>query len=186
LLVSVVLRLELEPLRLGLLPLAAGLAVRAAVAELLPAELENATRVKWPNDVWVNRKKIAGVLAESRLGAGGPVVVLGMGVNVAITELPAELSASATSLSLLGATCSRERVLAGMFSCLELRLAQLCHDSNEIVSELRRYDGLLGRHVRADGTEGIASGIDREGRLLLRLATGEIAEMQSGSVELLD
>jgi BirA family biotin operon repressor/biotin-[acetyl-CoA-carboxylase] ligase len=187
LLVSVVLRLELEPARLGLVPLAAGLAVRAAVAELLPAELESSTRVKWPNDVWVNRKKIAGVLAESRLGGdNGAVVVLGVGVNVGVTELPPELSTSAISLSLLGASCSRERVLAGMFDCLELRLARLCHDPDEIVSELRQYDGLLGGRVRADGTEGIASGIDREGRLLLRLATGEIAELQSGSVELLD
>jgi BirA family transcriptional regulator, biotin operon repressor / biotin---[acetyl-CoA-carboxylase] ligase len=186
LLTSIVLRLELEPVRFGLLPLATGLAVRAALSELLPSELDPLIRVKWPNDVWVSQKKIAGVLAESRLGGSMPTVVVGIGVNVASRELPEELRNTATSLALLGVPCKRERLLAGVLACLELRLGLLSHDSGAIVSEFRQHDGLLGRRVLVDGTGGIADGIDHEGRLCLRLDSGERSDIRTGSVELLD
>lgn len=186
LLTSIVLRLELEPVRFGLLPLVAGLAVRAALSELLPAELDPVIRVKWPNDVWVSQKKIAGVLAESRIGGSRPAVVVGIGVNVASRELPEELRETATSLALLDVPCKRERLLAGVLACLELRLGLLSHDSGSIVSEFRQHDGLLGRRVRVDGTGGIADGIDHEGRLCLRLDSGERSDIRTASVELQD
>lgn len=184
LLVSVLLRPELAPDVLGLLPLSIGLAVRDAVAGL-SAELGHGARVKWPNDVWVGDKKIAGVLAEARHDSARPAVVAGIGINVATTELPLELRDSATSLALLGVTTTRERVLAGVLGCLEMRLALLSRSPDEIVAELRRNDALLGRRVRVDQISGTAAGIDQEGRLLVELASGAIVELRSGSVELL-
>lgn len=186
LLFSVVLRPELEPARLGLLPLTVGLAVRAAVAELLPPEFASSTRVKWPNDVWVDGKKISGVLAESRLGGAGTLVVAGVGVNVATRHFPAELERTATSFARLGSAPDREAVLAGVLASLELRLGTLSRAPDEIVAELRRYDGLNGRRVRVDGTDGIARGIDAEGRLTLQLCNGNLTEILSGHLEVLD
>ncbi|HVO09977.1 MAG TPA: biotin--[acetyl-CoA-carboxylase] ligase [Vicinamibacteria bacterium] len=79
---------------LGLLPLAAGLAVADAVA----GEAGIAAELKWPNDVVVGGRKLAGVLSEASTGAGGlEWVVVGIGVNVAAV-LPDELRATATSL----------------------------------------------------------------------------------------
>lgn len=186
LLVSVLLRPELEPSRLGLLPLTIGLAVRAAVSELLPPELASATRVKWPNDVWVSGKKIAGVLAESRLGPAGAEVVAGVGVNLETRQFPPELEQRATSFARLGVAPEREAVLARVLKGLELRLGSLSRAPDEIVSELRRHDGLIGRRVRVDNTDGIASGIDSEGRLTLQLCNGDITQIHSGQLELLD
>jgi len=186
LLVSVVLRPELEPSRLGLVPLTIGLAVRAAVAELLPPELATATRVKWPNDVWVSGNKIAGVLAESRIGGAGTLVVAGIGVNVGTRLFPAELEHTATSFARLGAAPDREAVLARVLASLEMRLGTLSRTPDEIVAELRRYDGLIGRRVRVDGTDGIARGIDSEGRLALQLCNGNLTEIHSGLLEVLD
>jgi BirA family biotin operon repressor/biotin-[acetyl-CoA-carboxylase] ligase len=186
LLVSVVLRPNLDSERLGLLPLAIGLAVRAALAALLPDTLRDGARVKWPNDVLVGDKKVAGVLTESRYEAHAPSVVAGIGVNVAARELPHEVRATATSLALLDVPVSRERLLADVLHCLEMRLACLSRAADEIVSELERHDGLLGRRVRVEDMCGTAAGIDREGRLRLTLETGGLAEIRSGSVELLD
>ena len=208
LLVSIVLRLALEDERVGLLPLAVGLAVRQAVAELLPASLAATARVKWPNDVWVGERKIAGVLAEARVvstarrGREPMPIVVGIGVNVGLSELPEALRTSATSLALLGVSCTRARVLADMLACLELRLARLSDDAEAIVSELQCYDALIGRQVLVNGTSGIAEGVDREGQLRLRLtsaaeghgeaslaenaALGACVAIRSGSVEVLD
>ena len=186
LLVSVLLRPELEPGRLGLLPLTVGLAVRAAVEAFLPAQLTSAARVKWPNDVWVSGKKIAGVLAESRLGSAGAVVVAGIGINLGTERFPPELEGRATSFARLGLAPPREALLAAALKGLELRLASLSRAPDEIVSELRQHDGLRGRRVRVDGTDGIASGIDSEGHLTLQLCNGDITQIHSGQLELLD
>jgi biotin-(acetyl-CoA carboxylase) ligase len=136
--------------------------------------------------VWVGDKKIAGVLTESRVdGARPAVVVVGIGINVGSRELPREVQDSATSLALLGAVSTREQLLAVLLSCLEPRLERLSHGRGEIVSELRRHDVLLGRRVAVDGTtSGTAAGVDHAGRLLVKLPSGPIVEIQSGSVEI--
>ncbi len=186
LLFSVLLRPELEPTRPGLLPPTLGLAVRAAVSELLPPALAAETRVKWPNDVWVSGRKIAGVLAESRLGGSGAVVVAGVGINLETRRFPPELEERATSFARLGVAVEREALLAQALRGLEMRLGCLSRAADEIVSELREYDGLIGRHVRVDGTDGIASGIGADGRLTLQLCNGDITQIHSGHLELLD
>jgi BirA family biotin operon repressor/biotin-[acetyl-CoA-carboxylase] ligase len=186
LLVSIVLRPSLAADSLGLLPLATGLAVRAALSDLLPATLAEHATVKWPNDVLVGNRKIAGVLTESRHDAVSPSVVVGVGVNVSALNLPAEVRGSATSLALLGVSVSRERLLADVLLCLEMRIAHLSRSPDDVVFELGRHDGLLGRRVRVEDVCGTAAGIDRQGRLRLELVSGEITEIRSGSVEFFD
>src|SRR5690606_12415094 len=88
LLASLLLRPTLPPDRLGLLPLAAGLAAADAVESvtgLVP-------RLKWPNDVLLGGRKVGGLLLESRLGDGPATVVLGLGLNVGQADFPPELA----------------------------------------------------------------------------------------------
>jgi BirA family biotin operon repressor/biotin-[acetyl-CoA-carboxylase] ligase len=189
LLCSVVLRVPLPLEAVSALALAAGLAVREAVAKALPAHEERElVRVKWPNDVWVGRKKIAGVLAESQMQGGAlSAAVVGFGINVTTAVFPEEIADSATSLRLLGAAGAREMLLFDALSALEERTNRLLSGGVPALSlELSRKDALLGHRVRVDGADGVAAGIDGLGRLLLRLKTTEIVEVTAGTVELLD
>jgi BirA family biotin operon repressor/biotin-[acetyl-CoA-carboxylase] ligase len=113
-LVSIVLEPRVPSARLPELPLVAGEAVAAAVA----AETSITPTIKHPNDVLVDAKKVAGILAESSEGR----VVLGIGVNVNQTaeELPAETETPATSLRLeTGGPVDRARLLAAILLELE-------------------------------------------------------------------
>jgi BirA family transcriptional regulator, biotin operon repressor / biotin---[acetyl-CoA-carboxylase] ligase len=113
LLFSIVLAPVVPPARLPELSLVAG----AAVAEAIGSETGLATAVKHPNDVLVEGRKVAGILAESSEGR----VVLGIGVNVSQTqaELPERLETPATSLTLEGATVDRVELLAAILERLE-------------------------------------------------------------------
>lgn len=181
---SLVLRPSFSPELAPLIALAAGLAVRAAVAPLLDAP----ALVKWPNDVLVGDRKLAGLLVESQIsGAKLTSVVVGLGLNVAQASFPEPLSASATSLALLGAAPStRESLLASILSELAARWQLLeTHAPQELMHELREHDALLGRPIRVDGRPGTARGVDNAGRLLLEDDSGRLEPCVSGHVELL-
>jgi BirA family transcriptional regulator, biotin operon repressor / biotin---[acetyl-CoA-carboxylase] ligase len=164
LLMSLVLR-ELEPL----LPLRAGLAVADLAGD--------AAQVKWPNDVWVDGRKVAGILAEARVQAGW--AVLGIGVNVAVdlAALPDELHETAGTLGRHPEEL--EDVLAKLLRALERRLAEPAAAS---LDALRARDALRGREVEWDDGEGVGAGIDDAGSLLVRLRDGRELALSSGEV----
>ena len=95
LLTSIILRPRLQPARLPTLSLAAGVAVVEALERVTGLK----PRLKWPNDVLVDGRKLAGILLESRIGPS-PLVVLGIGVNLAQRVFPADLAERATSVRL--------------------------------------------------------------------------------------
>jgi BirA family transcriptional regulator, biotin operon repressor / biotin---[acetyl-CoA-carboxylase] ligase len=164
LLLSLVVR-ELEPL----LPLRAGLAV-ADVAG--PDSL-----VKWPNDVWLAERKVAGVLVEARPQSGWAVVGIGLNVAVELAELPEELR---TTAGTLGRDPSElEAALRELLSALEHRLAE---PATATVQALRARDALRGRRISWDGGEGVGAGIDDAGCLLVTLADGSALALDSGEV----
>lgn len=155
----------------ALLPLRAGL----AVADLAGPE----ARVKWPNDVLVGGRKVAGVLAEARMQAGWAVV--GIGVNVAIDsrDLPSDLRETAAGL---GRPASElEAALIQLLSALERRLAEPAASTLEA---LRAVDALLGRPVTWDGGSGVGAGLDASGRLLVHRADGALVRLGAGEVHL--
>jgi BirA family transcriptional regulator, biotin operon repressor / biotin---[acetyl-CoA-carboxylase] ligase len=167
------------------LALCAGLAVREAVASRVAADVA----VKWPNDVLANGHKLAGILVESQVsGAKLGSVVIGIGINVSQTAFPGPLSRIATSLALLSASAlDREGLLADVLIDLETSLERLTARGMAAIAEaLRPHDALLDRHLRVEDVEGVGSGIDAAGRLLLRTALGELRPIASGHVELLD
>lgn len=165
LLCSLVLR---DPPRL--LPLAAGI----AVAE----EAGAGALLKWPNDVLVDGRKVAGILVEGRPQQGWAVV--GIGLNVAIDErdLPPELRERAAGL---GRSPSEiEPTLTALLPRLERWIAA---SPETVLATLRERDALLGRRVRWHGGEGEAVGVDDEGRLLVSANGGQVA-LQAGEVHL--
>jgi BirA family biotin operon repressor/biotin-[acetyl-CoA-carboxylase] ligase len=163
---SVVLRPPAER-RLPELSLVGGMAVADTVEDTLGL----AAQIRWPNDVMVNRRKVAGVLAET----SDVVVVLGIGVNVNQTrdELPADERRPAASLRTIdGVERDRAPVLAALLERLEERYDAWREAGLDAVYDfLGARDFLRGRRVSVDGTEGYAVGIDRQGRL--EVDTGE-------------
>ncbi|MDP2712787.1 MAG: biotin--[acetyl-CoA-carboxylase] ligase [Solirubrobacteraceae bacterium] len=155
-----------------LLPIAAAV----AVAEIAGPD----AAIKWPNDVLIEGRKVAGILCEGRSQEGW--VVLGVGVNVALREadLPPELAGRATSLGLEPAAIAATR--DGLLRALQRRLAQ---PATELLADYRARDALLGRRVRWAHGEGVARGIDEAGRLLVRQADGSTATLDAGEVHLL-
>jgi BirA family biotin operon repressor/biotin-[acetyl-CoA-carboxylase] ligase len=154
-----------------LLSLRAGLAV---------ADLAGATAlVKWPNDVLVEGRKVAGVLVEGRPQERW--AVLGIGVNAALdlTELPEELRATAGTLGLRPAELPR--ALDVLLAALAARLEE---EPEATLAALRERDALAGRRVRWEGGEGTGAGIAADGALLVRDAGGTVHALAAGEVHL--
>ena len=152
-----------------LLPLRAGLAVADVVG---PDAL-----VKWPNDVWLDGRKVAGILAESKASKWA---VLGIGVNVAVdvASLPEEAAEVAGTLGRSPADV--EPTLVALLAALEKRLGQ---DRDAVLVALRERDALLGRRVRWQDGEGLGAGIDETGALRVDVNGHEIT-LTAGEVTL--
>ena len=159
------------------LSLVGGLAVALAVEEATWL----AAQIKWPNDVLVNRRKVAGVLAEARDG----VVILGIGLNVNQTreQLPADARVAAASLRTVdGRVRDREEVLGSLLAQLDRLYAAWREGGLDAVYEdLAARDFLRGRRVTVDGVEGVAQMIGRDGRLEVSTGSGPVL-VESGEV----
>lgn len=171
----------LRPLDLShlLLPLAVPLAVCEACESLAPVSC----KVKWPNDVWLEERKLAGILIEARPPEWA---VIGIGVNVSIgrDEFADDLRWPATSL---GHGASVEALREALDAALSRWVAA---PTTEVLGEYRSRDALRGREIGWDGgpetdeRRGVAEGIDERGNLLVRSAKGDLHALGSGEVSL--
>jgi BirA family transcriptional regulator, biotin operon repressor / biotin---[acetyl-CoA-carboxylase] ligase len=200
---SVLLRPRVEASRIAPFTLAVGLAV-ARVVDLQRTQLE--ARIKWPNDVLLGGKKVAGVLVEGQIQAGvaeslsrwggerpgTPAhvasLVVGVGLNVGTTRFPADLERTATSLAIAGAPgVDPSTVAADLLVELGGALASFeAHGLAAVLEELRARDALVDASLRVGSVEGRGAGIDAEGRLLVRTGAGDVIAVASGSVERLE
>lgn len=169
LLLSIVVR-PLSP-RHALLPLAAAL----AVCEAAEALEDVSCQIKWPNDVWVDRRKLSGILVEARPAVGWAVV--GIGLNTGASEFPDEIREIATTLHV----DSPERALAPL---LEAFARWETASESEVLDAWRPRDALVGTEIRWDGGEGVARGVDETGSLRVERAGGEIVALGAGEVHL--
>ena len=151
------------------------LTAAVALCEALPVE----AAIKWPNDVWIEGRKVAGILVEGRPQEGW--AVLGVGVNVTTERFPAELAESATSLRLAGVEADPDAVLAGLLRSLSDWLSA---PPDRVLEAWRSLDALKGERVRWTGGEGIADGIDDSGALRVETASG-LVTLDAGEVHLL-
>jgi BirA family transcriptional regulator, biotin operon repressor / biotin---[acetyl-CoA-carboxylase] ligase len=177
---SVVVRAAGEAL--ALLPLTAAV----AVCEACELATEVRCAVKWPNDVWIEGRKVAGILIESRPQEGWAVIGVGLNVETTREELGPDLRDSATSLSIAtGAEVAREAVLDSLLERLADRLAMA---REQLLPAYRERDALYGHAIAWDaGTErveGEAAGVDEEGNLVVFTTDGETA-LSAGEVHLI-
>jgi len=152
-----------------------------AAADAVEHALGLAAQIKWPNDVMVNRRKVAGLLAEARDGD----VVLGVGINVnqMREQLPADPRSPAASLRTIdGIERERAPILAQLLDRLEAHYDAWCDAGLDALYDfLGARDFLRGRRIAVDGTRGYAVGIDRHGRLGVDTDGGRRA-FESGEV----
>jgi BirA family transcriptional regulator, biotin operon repressor / biotin---[acetyl-CoA-carboxylase] ligase len=161
----------------ALLPLVAAV----AVCEACEGVAGVSCRIKWPNDVWIDGRKVCGILVEGRPQEGW--AVLGIGVNVSTPVFPDELADIATSLALAaGDAPSREDMLEALLDSLEHLLAS---DSADVLAAWRERDALLGAPVAWNGGRGKGAGVTDSGSLRVETDEG-IVELDAGEVHLQD
>lgn len=158
----------------GTLPLQVGVAVCEAVESLGVKKAE----VKWPNDIWVERRKVAGILVEARPREGWAVIGVGLNVSVAPEDFPDEFRALATSVD-HGATIVQ--AITALNQSLAFRLEA---PVGETLKEFASRDALAGRRVKWEEGSGTAAGIDREGNLLVESPVGCLSTLNAGEVHL--
>ncbi len=183
---SVLLRPQLPPDHVLLLSLAAGLAVRSAVADVTGLHAD----LKWPNDLLFNAAKFCGILTELQWdGARVRHAVVGIGLNVNYTSFPDTLGKEATSLRLESAkTQSRLQVAAALLKSLDREYWALVADSGAQESILRRFQehsswtsGCAVRVEETDSFTGVTEGLNAQGFLLVRTPQG-LRTVVSGTV----
>jgi BirA family transcriptional regulator, biotin operon repressor / biotin---[acetyl-CoA-carboxylase] ligase len=157
-----------------LLPLAVPLAVCEAAEEL---ESGVECGVKWPNDVQVGGRKLAGVLIEARPQDGWAVIGVGLNLAIAPDEFPPRLRETAVSLAAAKADLATAALNRHLASWLDA-------DQEEVLAGWRQRDALRGRQVSWDGGSGVADGVDDRGYLLVIAPGGERISVGAGEVHL--
>lgn len=171
--------------RARLLPLAVPIAVCEAAEAVAPVRCQ----VKWPNDVWIEERKVAGVLAEARPDQGWAVIGVGLNVAIAQDDFPEELRETAASLL---PTEAEGGLPAGGAPSVAAALTELNEalgrwteaSADEVLDAYRARDALCGRRVSWDGGQGIAEEIDERGHLVVETGGGERVALGAGEVHL--
>jgi len=168
---------------LGWVPLAAGLAVHDTVTEVSGGVAT--AQLKWPNDVLIEDRKLAGILGELA-SSTPPVAVVGIGLNVALTESELPVP-TATSLLLTTGTGDRQAVAAVLLRSLDRWLTAWETDLPAVIDAYRLRCDTVGRRVRVelpgtDGLLGTAVTVDEQGRIVVRAEDGTERAVAAGDV----
>jgi BirA family transcriptional regulator, biotin operon repressor / biotin---[acetyl-CoA-carboxylase] ligase len=181
LLVSVLLRPPLAADEVHVVTMAAALALVDAVRVVAGVDAD----LKWPNDLLVHDRKLAGLLAEADISAAGAVraVVVGVGCNVRWDGYPPELEDTATACDReAGRPVDRAALLDAFLTHLTARLETL----DVVPGDYRDRLATIGRRVRVELTEetfdGVATGVDDHGRLVVEPDTGPPVSVAAGDV----
>jgi BirA family transcriptional regulator, biotin operon repressor / biotin---[acetyl-CoA-carboxylase] ligase len=191
--VSVLLRPAIAPAQAPLISLLAAV----ALVDIL-SQKGAVCGIKWPNDVLIQQRKVAGILTEMETHQEAvQFVVVGIGVNVNMTQEALEdglgpIAQTATSLRVsLGCEISREELLAALMGSLEAWYNRFMTRGATVLQEAWEARSLMrGRRIRAQTSgatwEGTAESIDQAGRLQLRQDDGTLVVLTSAEVRFLD
>jgi BirA family biotin operon repressor/biotin-[acetyl-CoA-carboxylase] ligase len=180
---SFVLRPALDAKRLPLITLTAGL----AVADVVAARVAGHVGVKWPNDVYIDGRKVCGILSEVQIaGASAAWVVVGIGINVHTRAFPPEIADRATSLALAGeASPDRGALFVDLAAALFSRVKMLEEgNARAVIDALRARDELEGRPITVEGAPATAIGIADDGALTYRKSDGSVDRLVAGEVQI--
>jgi BirA family transcriptional regulator, biotin operon repressor / biotin---[acetyl-CoA-carboxylase] ligase len=168
-----------------LLPLAVPVAVCEAAEAVAPVRCQ----VKWPNDVWVDERKVAGVLVEARPEEGWAVIGVGLNIAISEDEFPPELRETAASVlpteaergvppgGAPGVRRAREALNETLTRWVEA-------SDEEVLAAFRSRDALSGRRISWQGGGGVAQEIDEWGHLVVEMTDGEQISLGAGEVHL--
>jgi BirA family biotin operon repressor/biotin-[acetyl-CoA-carboxylase] ligase len=142
--------------------------------------------LKWPNDLYLSGRKLAGILVETSLGER-PFATVGIGLNVNHPAFPPPLDATATSLRIeTGSPVDRNAVAASLLASIDESYPLVANDFQQIIDWANRADCLRGRQIVAEAGavshRGIAEGLAHDGALLLRMQDGALQRITSGEV----
>jgi BirA family biotin operon repressor/biotin-[acetyl-CoA-carboxylase] ligase len=186
---SILLRPDLRPQETTQLTVASATALRRAIA----TETNLHPEIKWPNDILIGGKKVAGILTElsAELDKVRHVILgIGLDVNLGTNELPAELRKTATSLKIeLGETISRAELAVAILRELDADYARICTGKfAEVADEWEENCTTIGKNVTVQigdrKIRGCAESLDDDGALLLRTEHGRLEPITGGYVTL--
>lgn len=148
------------------------------------------TKVKWPNDVLINGKKVAGILTEMSADMEFiEYIVLGVGINVSGLEFPNELKNIATSLKLEGYDVKKLNIIWQFIYEFEILYnLYLNENTSEVVNILRNNSSVIGKqinvHYMNEIESAIAIDINNQGALIIKTQEGEVKELSSGEISI--
>jgi len=187
---SLVLRPRFQPAEAPKMTLLAGVALAETLIRIVPSRVT----IKWPNDVLLGGRKIAGILIEISTDIDAiDYMVVGVGINVNTPpgRFPAELRGRATSLAAqIGHAAPRAEILGAFLDCFE-RYYDLIGKEGfaPVIRRWRELSDMVGRLVRVHAfdrsLEGTIAGIDDDGVLLIKTADADIQRVIAGDVEYL-
>ena len=183
---SVILRPQIPTHKAPLITLVGAVAVASAIRKLCSVQAE----IKWPNDILISGKKVAGLLTEMSAEPDRiRHIALGIGVdvNMDLQELPLDVRLNATSLAIqAGAVIDRNLLVRQIFRDLEHWYRIFLASEREVLKEWEQLNVTISRRVQVSGMgevfEGLAQGIDSEGRLKVALDDGTIRTVAAGDV----
>ena len=171
----------------SLVSLTAALAISDSFVELFGVSVD----IKWPNDIQIDGKKISGILPDLTLRDSVFEMYLGIGINIKTpSDLPADVSAIATSIEKLGLDIpSRELLLANLSFFLEKRLSQARAKPVKLIEDWKSQLVTLGKRIRlatpGGDVTGLATDVNNFGELILELDDGSIGTYAAGDVHTL-
>ena len=157
-----------------------------AICKAIEAELPLQPRIKWPNDIHLNDRKVSGLLAETVSTPVGIHLVLGIGLNVNTLDFPSELSATSLLQLLQPASIpeiDRNALGHRLLTALHTEFQSLEDDFSAAIAEVRERSWLIGRQIRARAPQGEVFGrvldLNEEGHLILEFPDGSTHTLTS-------
>ncbi|MFA5322155.1 MAG: biotin--[acetyl-CoA-carboxylase] ligase [Smithella sp.] len=187
---SVILRPQFESTGASRIPIMAGV----AVAEVLDKYSSGKIKLKWPNDVLLNNKKVCGILAQAKIAKKEiDFIVLGIGINVNISysQFEEEIRDTATSLAMeTGREYSRQELIISLYENLGKWYKQLLQNGFAPIKEKwLELTPMIGRQVQVifkdETIEGRAIGIDNDGSLILLAGKNKEIKVSAGDATIL-
>lgn len=186
--ISLILRPQIPPAALAGITIATAVSMAQAIADITKLQV----KVKWPNDLLYEDKKLAGILAElnGEMDRVNYLIVgIGLNVNHSETDFPSELAGQATSLRLIGGKpYDRKLIIQSYLSHFEQAYAQLSVGAlDQIIAYAKQHSATLGKWVTINRgfdkhISGEAVDLDQDGSLWLRDAAGEKLKVFSGEI----
>jgi len=159
----------------------------AGVATVSAIQQHAEVKLKWPNDILLNGKKLAGILCE-HIPGDAPVVIVGIGINLNQSRFPEEIQGIATSLKLeTGKTVSRTNLALHLLENLDHEYEEFLQGKNEnLIRKWTENSEIFGKTVTIDqkgkSLTGTAMRLDPQGRLILQTPDGEQHTLDSGEL----